>query len=229
MHLPFDVGLTNKRLVVDSPASKERTAPKERPSARAAEPSSRVEQSASELPAAHSVVLMLVLSGYVLLCVSDALDAQPRHGFKCHVAIVGSMPPYLLYLHTRDARLRIFFAGILLHVLALVAVLSDGRHQEPHVAVDVLMFIAAVMVHFLYVKGVLTPLACMAWCIVSAYVSSLFLLVLFRHMLIMPQWSLLALEQTFLLMSLILGLLASRSGGAPSAGALTLLAARGMP
>ena len=229
MHLPFEVGLTNKRLVVDSPASKERTAPKERLSARAAEPSSRVEQSASELPAAHSVVLMLVLSGYVLLCVSDALDAQPRHGFKCHVAIVGSMPPYLLYLHTRDARLRIFFAGILLHVLALVAVLSDGRHQEQHVTVDVLMFIAAVMVHYLYVKGVLTPLACMAWCIVSAYVSSLFLLVLFRHMLIMPQWSLLALEQTFLLMSLILGLLASRSGGAPSAGALTLLAARGMP
>ena len=229
MHLPFDVGLTNKRLVVDSPASKERTAPKERPSARAAEPSSRVEQSALELPAAHSVVLMLVLSGYVLLCVSDALNAQPRHGFKCHVAIVGIMLPYLLYLHTRDARLRIFFAGILLHVLALVAVLSDGRHQEPHVAVDVLMFIAAVTVHFLYVKGVLTPLACMAWCIVSAYVSSLFLLVLFWHMLIMPQWSLLALEQTFLLMSLILVLLASRSGGAPSAGALTLLAARGMP
>jgi len=228
MHLAFDVGFTNKRLVLDTPPSKERSAPRERPPARVVEAMPGVELPAGQ-PPAHSAVFLVLLGGYGLLCASDALDTQPRHGFKCHVAIVASVPPCLLYMHTRDARLQHFVAGVLLHVLALIAVLCDARHQQAHVAVDVLVLTAAGTMYYLGIRGILATHACLVCCIVSSYVGSLCVVVCFRYMQIMPRWSLLALEQTFLVMSLVLALIASRGNGVAIAGLLTRLTARGMP
>ena len=122
----FDVGLTNKRLVLDTRQDK-----RERAQHSASEPHSSSAQTSdvkTGVLGVHTVAFGVFLAVYLALCVSDVLDSEPRHGTKVHMCILAGVPVCRVYQPVRTVRLRYLVMGVLLHTLALVATGVRGRN-----------------------------------------------------------------------------------------------------
>lgn len=210
----FDVGLTNKRLVLDTRQDK-----RERAQHSAVEPHSSCAQTSdvkTGVLGVHTVAFGVFLAVYLALCVSDVLDSEPRHGTKVHMCILAGVPVCLVYQHVRTVRLRYLVMGVLLHTLALVALLgfAGGMHRT-HIAADIMVVSAGFVVYYVAGRSMLSVNRCWCYAIMSTYLASLVFILAFRYTQILPLYTLLQLEAVFVILSIIVLMISSR--GEPAA------------
>lgn len=209
MLMPFDVGLSNKRLVLDTRYEK-----RERTQQAAPELLVPPAQACDGKPSGvgvHTIIFAALTVVYVAVSASDWLDSEPHHGTKVHLCILSGVPLGLVYQHVRAVRLRFLAVSVLLHSLALVALLGfAGGLRQTHIAADILIVVAAVVVYYLTARGTLCMHKGWACGIVVTYLASLAFVLAFRYTQIVPLHTLMVLEAAFVLMSLGMLMLTSR-------------------
>ena len=194
----FDVGLNNKRLTVF-------TTSQDIQSVSIAPPDTSNDKSRRK----NTVMGTFACVSYICVCLSDIFVAPDKHGTKLNIVVMSCTPAGLLYMHRHGSAFTHMLMLAVLHAFACVAFYTEtlpGGLRQPYISTITLVALVGIVVYYMVAsfRQNAKKNACMLSIGGAMYISSICIITSFQYMLVISQWIIVLMEQTFVLISIII-------------------------
>jgi len=155
-----------------------------------------------------TVVGIAVCVLYLCVCLSDIVSPD-KHGTKLNIVVMSCTPACLLYMHRCASAFTHMLMLAVLHAFTCVAFYADTLPRglrQPYISSITLVAMVGIVVYYMVcsVRQNAKKNACMLTIGGAMYIGSICIISSFRYMLVIPQWCLVLMEQTFVLISIII-------------------------
>jgi len=194
----FDVGLNNKRLTVFTTSHEIKSV--------SIEPPDTSNQKGRRKKTAMGASVCVL---YLCVCLSDIVVLADKHGFKLNIVVMSCTPACLLYMHRYATAFTHMLMLAVLHAFTCVAFCTDTLPRglrQPYISTLTLVAIVGIVVYYMVcsIRQNAKKNACMLTIGGVMYIGSICIISSFRYMLVISQWCLVLMEQTFVLISIII-------------------------